>query len=98
MARLSNFLRKHDGGGGVRQDGHGSDPLVCRPAERHEIDQALRLLLAGPNGLAGEEQVLDSLSFAIPRGVDVTGLWVATRGGRLASALLPVLRPAGPML
>jgi len=97
MARLSNFLRKLDGGGlpPAREE---SDPLICRPAQRHEIDQALRLLLAGPNGMAGEEQVLDFLSFAIQRGVDVNGVWVAARGGRLEWTLLPVVSPGRTML
>jgi ribosomal protein S18 acetylase RimI-like enzyme len=97
MARLSNFLRKLDGGAN-HQERQGPDPLVCRPAQRHEIDQALRLLLAGPGGLAGEEQVLDFLQFAIHRGVDVNGLWVAVRGDRLEWTLLPVVSPGRTML
>jgi ribosomal protein S18 acetylase RimI-like enzyme len=98
MARLSNFLRRHDGSGRNGRDDGDADPLICRPAQRHEIDHSLRLLLAGPGGLAGEEQVLDFLSFAIQRGVDVNGVWVATRAGRLEWTLLPVVSPGRTML
>jgi len=94
MARLSNFLR--------RQDGAGDDPppaqRECRPVQRHEIDQALRLLLSGPGGLAGDEQVLDFLSYAMHRHVDVNGTWVATTRGRIEWALLPVVSPGKSML
>src|SRR5262245_10324512 len=101
MARLSKSSRRPGGRG---PDDDGADPfallpVICRPAQRDEIDDALRLLLAGPNGPAGDEQVLDFLSFAVHRGVDVNAMWIATRGdGRLEWSLLPVVSPGRTML
>jgi ribosomal protein S18 acetylase RimI-like enzyme len=93
MARLSNFLRQRDD-----HDDSAPRELHCRPVKREEVDESLRLLLAGPGGLAGDEQVLDFLSFAMYRGVDVNGVWVAERGGRIEWAMLPVVSPGRTML
>lgn len=93
MARLSNFLR--------RQDGPGENPPAareCRLVQRHEIDQALRLLLSGPGGLAGDEQVLDFLSYAMHRHVDVNATWIASTRGRIEWSLLPIVSPGKTML
>ena len=79
MARLSNFLRRHDDD----SDGTPDDPVraspVCRPARNDELDAALRLMLAGPGGLATQEQVLEYVAFTNQRGVDVRQMWVAVR-------------------
>lgn len=93
MARLSNFLRRHDDAGDqtpARRE--------CRLVQRHEIDSALRLLLAGPGGLAGDEQVLDFLSYAMHRKVDVNNTWIAVTRSRLEWAMLPVVSPGKTML
>lgn len=94
MARLSNFLRRQDGAGDDRPPARRE----CRLVQRHEIDQALRLLLSGPGGLARDEQVLDFLSYAMHRHVDVNGTWIATTRGQIEWALLPVVSPGKSML
>src|SRR5262245_24664260 len=93
MARLSNFLRRHDG-----SDDPSPAGRECRLVQRHEIAQALRLLLSGPGGLARDEQVLDFLSYAMHRHVDVNGTWIAVTRGRIEWALLPVVSPGKTML
>jgi ribosomal protein S18 acetylase RimI-like enzyme len=103
MARLSNFLRRHDDDGDDAA-GSGLPPPVCRPARAEEVDAALRLLLAGPGGLANEEQVLEFLAFTNQRAVDVRSVWVAIRTlagsnvNRVEWALLPVVSPGRTML
>ena len=95
MARLSNFLRRHDESSDRQQPPAQRE---CRLVERQEIDQALCLLLSGPGGLARDEQVLDFLSYAMHRNVDVNGTWIATLRGRLEWAMLPVVSPGKTML
>src|SRR4051794_40129020 len=97
MARLSNFLRRQDGSG-ENSPANSRSARECRLVQRHEIDQALRLLLSGPGGLARDEQVLDFLSYAMHRNVDVNGTWIASTRGRLEWALLPVVSPGKTML
>ncbi|MBC8108903.1 MAG: GNAT family N-acetyltransferase [Anaerolineae bacterium] len=97
MARLSNFLRRHDGPGDDSPDNSRS-ARECRLVQRHEIDQALRLLLSGPGGLARDEQVLDFLSYAMHRNVDVNATWIASTRGRIEWSLLPVVSPGKTML
>ena len=93
MARLSNLLRTGDGG--------ASDPdarIICRPAARPEIEPALRLLLADDSGLAGDEAVLDFLSFAVHRKIDTSAIWVAEQARRIVWAILPIVSPGRTML
>lgn len=97
MARLSNFLRRQDGSD-ENPSGNSRAARECRLVQRHEIDQALRLLLSGPGGLAQDEQVLDFLSYAMHRNVDVNSTWIATTRGRIEWALLPVISPGKTML
>ncbi len=95
MAELSNFLwgRQPSAAGEVP-----AVPLSCRLVQTAEQDAALRLLLAGSSGLATREQILDFMAFAHDRGVDATGIWVATRGSQIEWALLPILSPGKTML
>jgi ribosomal protein S18 acetylase RimI-like enzyme len=101
MARLSNFLRRHDDDGSADP---GLPAPVCRPARPEDLDTALRLLLAGPGGLANEEQVLEFLAFTNQRAVDVRSMWVAARtlpgstAARIEWAMLPVVSPGRTML
>jgi ribosomal protein S18 acetylase RimI-like enzyme len=92
MARLSNLLRSGDAGQPP------DAPIVCRPAQRAEIEHGLRLILAGASGPAGDEIVLDFLSLAVHRRIDVNSMWVAERGGRIVWALLPLVSPGRTML
>jgi ribosomal protein S18 acetylase RimI-like enzyme len=93
MAGLSNFL-------GYRDDQADSLPVQCRLVQRHEIEPALRVMLAGGiNSSASDEQVLDFLGFALERQIDVNELWIAANGsGRIVWSLLPVVSPGRTML
>lgn len=108
MRPLSNLPSTHDDGA----RGNGSTPharrkplhravpsrVDCRPAERGELDTALRLLLSNGSGPASDEQVLDFLAFSIRKGVNVHDLWIAVEQDRLAWVLLPILSPGRTML
>jgi ribosomal protein S18 acetylase RimI-like enzyme len=87
MSALSNLFRPRD---------------VPRPSyravQRHEIEQAMRLVVGNSKSAASDEQVLDFLSFALDRGIDVNATWVADVGGRIEWALLPVVSPGRTML
>ncbi|CAN5506633.1 hypothetical protein BH09PLA1_BH09PLA1_19990 [soil metagenome] len=97
MARLSNFLRRQNGAA-ENSPANSSAGRDCRLVQRHEIDQALRVLLSSGSGLAGDEQVLDFLSYAIHRNVDVNATWIATMRGRIEWSILPVISPGKTML
>jgi len=86
MPGLSNLFRSRD-----------AAPIFRRVA-RGEIEPALRLILGGRRGLADDEHVLDFLSFAVERGIDVNQIWVAEVGGRIDWALLPTVSPGRTML
>jgi ribosomal protein S18 acetylase RimI-like enzyme len=88
MAALSNFFRPRD----------AAAAPVYRPVQRGEIESALRLILGTSRANAGDEQVLDFLSFALSRGIDVNQTWVAEVGGRIEWALLPIVSPGRTML
>ncbi|HTL27931.1 MAG TPA: GNAT family N-acetyltransferase [Tepidisphaeraceae bacterium] len=92
MSSLSNFLRPGD----ARFD-DGSD-IDYRPVQRAEIEPALRLILSAGASPASDEQVLDFLAFALHRGIDVNGAWVAVQNNRILWALLPVVSPGRTML
>lgn len=93
MARLSNFFRPRD------QAGTEADlPAIYRPAQREELESALRLILVNDQGLAGDETVLEFLAFAVQRHIDVNRVWIALVDGRIVWALLPILSPGHTML
>jgi len=97
MPPLSNLFRAGDAGHGG--DAFGAPSIVCRPVARGEIESALRLLLASENGSASDEQVLDFLSFAVERKIDVNSIWVsATSDGQILWMLLPVVSAGRTML
>lgn len=91
MRGLSNLLGLRDGSG-------AQGPIDCRRAHSHEIEPALRLLLCGPAGLANDEQVLDFISLAKDRAIDLNELWLAHRNGTILWTLLPVISPGKTML
>src|SRR5688572_12621938 len=93
MARLSNPFRSGDGA-----PGDDATRVICRPAQRAEIEPALRLLLADANGLAGDDAVLDFLSFAIHRKIDTSATWVAEHARRIVWAILPIVSAGRTML
>lgn len=73
-------------------------PVVYRPAARNEIEAAMRLIVGTEGRVATDEQVLDFLSFAVARGIDVNDTWVAEAGGKIEFAILPVISPGRTML
>jgi ribosomal protein S18 acetylase RimI-like enzyme len=90
MPRLSNFFRS--------RDPVISTDLIYRPVERQEIESALRLILVTDEGLASDQAVLDFLSFAMQRKIDLNEIWIAQMGNRIAWALLPISSPGRTML
>jgi ribosomal protein S18 acetylase RimI-like enzyme len=92
MARLSNLIRPRDPG----RDPPA--PIECRRASRAEIEKGLRLILANASGPASDEAVLDFLSFAVHRKIDVNAMWVALQNERVVWALLPLISPGRTML
>jgi ribosomal protein S18 acetylase RimI-like enzyme len=78
-----------------------ADHVLILPVQRHQIEPALRLMLADENGLAGDEAVLDFLGFAVQRDIDVNQMWVAVEDderGRIDWAILPIVSPGRTML
>lgn len=102
---VSNLHPPRDFGDGSRRgDRHGGgencpdDSPILRPAQRSEIHGALQIILASNGRLAGEEQVVDFLRFAMYRGINLNDTWVASVGNRLLWAILPVVSPGRTML
>jgi ribosomal protein S18 acetylase RimI-like enzyme len=87
MSALSNSFPRHDAAG-----------IECRPVQRGEIEPAMRLILATESGLAGDEQVLDFLSFCLERKIDTNGTWIAIHDGRIVWSMLPSISPGKTML
>jgi len=87
MSALSNLFRPRD-----------ARPPGYRAVLRGEIEPAMRLIVGNACGPASDEQVLDFLSFALDRGMDVNAAWIAEVGGKIEWALLPVVSPGKTML
>lgn len=86
---MSNFLRRTDS---------SQVPPHCRPARADEIHPALRLVLGSGGTPADHEQVVEFISLAHQRGINLSDIWVAERNGQIASALLPIVSPGRTML
>jgi GNAT superfamily N-acetyltransferase len=99
MAALSNFFRPRDRRGGDGNPAPSVPPVPptttveYRLVQRGEIEPSLRLILGGTRGHAADEQVLDFLTFAIARKIDVNQIWLAAIDGSIEWALLPVNSP-----
>jgi mycothiol synthase len=95
---LSNLLGFKDG----REREPDPAEFDVRPAERHELERALALVLApagsSPGSVASSPAVHEFLTMAAERGVDLAALHVAVHGGRIVSAALPVFSPGRTML
>jgi GNAT superfamily N-acetyltransferase len=89
---LSNILGFRDGSWGAEK------PAQIRLATSDEIEPALRLVLSPPGGTADAKGIADFIAFARERGMTFDALHVAERGGRLVSAILPVVSPGRTML
>jgi GNAT superfamily N-acetyltransferase len=89
---LSNILAFRDGHWGPDR------PAQVRLATGDEIEPALRLILSPPGGTADAKGIQEFIAFAGERGMGFSALHVAERGGRLVSAVLPVISPGRTML
>jgi ribosomal protein S18 acetylase RimI-like enzyme len=94
---VSNLHGQRDGAHRTTTPQATSD-VTIRPAAGDEIHAALRLILSHGNRRAGDGDVVDFLSFAVQRRIDLTSLWVAVRGSRIVFAALPVTSPGRTML
>lgn len=92
MGLLSNIL-------GFR-DGHRADAsLDVRLAREDEVEPAMRVILAPPGGGAADARVVqDFIAYGRERGAAFDGLHVAVKGGKIVSALLPVISPGRTVL
>lgn len=75
-----------------------ADHLVCRLAEKADLQQAMGWVLGRPDRPANDTVVFDFLRQAYRRGIDPAGLWVATLHGQILWAILPVTSPGKTML
>ena len=73
-------------------------PSACRPAARDELGSALAVVLGTAGHPTDDGHVLDFLTFAQGRGINVSAAWVAEAGGSIAWAVLPVVSPGRTML
>lgn len=89
MSVLSNLFKRVEPPAGS---------IICRPAEKPELHQALRLILGTGGRLADELVVVDFLRFALQRKISPKDLWVAVDGQRILWAILPVVNPGRSML
>jgi mycothiol synthase len=72
--------------------------VSIRPAHDSELQSAVRLILATSGGHPDEMQVREFLRLAGAHRDDAGGIWVAEQGGRLLSAVMPVVSPGKTML
>lgn len=91
---LSNFFRPMTADGVAPPRGE----LSCRAVRRHEINDAIRLILSNDGRLAGDSQVVDFLRYAVDRGIDLNDIWLVLRDQRIVWATLPVINPGRTML
>jgi len=77
------------------RDGRGDDAAACtiRPATPDDFQAAFGLILSPPGASADQRAVQDFIGFARDRAIAFDGLHVATRGGKIVSAMLPVVSP-----
>jgi len=71
---------------------------AVRPAHDSELQSAVRLILATASGHPDEMQVREFLRLAGAHRDDAGGIWVAEQGGKLLSAVMPVVSPGKTML
>jgi mycothiol synthase len=83
---------------GVRAPLELSVGAAIRPASDSELQPAVRLIVGNSSGHADEMQVREFLRLAHAHRQDAGGIWVAEEGGRISSALMPVVSPGKTML
>ena len=72
--------------------------VQIRPARDSELQSAVRLILATTGGHPDEMQVREFMRLAAAHHEDAGGVWVAEQGGRVLSAIMPVVSPGKTML
>ena len=99
MPPLSNFGRKRDSPAVSASIRTASPvPIECRTVRAGEAENALRLLLAGTDSRASDEQLQGFLAVAKQRGLDLNTLWIAAQRNCPLWAFLPVVSPGRTML
>lgn len=93
---LSNLLGFKDGG--RADDGSSGAPFIIRPAAPEDLEPALRLILSPAGSTADARSIQDFINFGRDRGIDLGGLHVALRSGKIVSGMLPVVSPGRTML
>jgi mycothiol synthase len=83
---------------GLRPPLEAAVDVQIRPALDSELQNAVRLILATSAGHPDEMQVREFLRLAGAHRDDAGGIWVADQGGRLLSAVMPVVSPGKTML
>lgn len=83
---------------GLRPPLEAVGQVQIRPAHDSELQAAVRLILATAGGHPDEMQVREFLRLASAHREDAGGIWVAQQGGRLHSAVMPVVSPGKTML
>jgi GNAT superfamily N-acetyltransferase len=96
LGPLSNLFHKRDAGKTGLTD--STSPLQCRPARAEEVQAALRMILGSGGRAADNQQIIDFLTFARHRGIDLNELWVGERSGAILWAAVPILSPGRTML
>src|SRR4051794_19419857 len=98
MGRASNYIRESGRAPDAPGGPTGISGAAFRPAGPREVAGALQLVLGSADHLAEEAQVYDFMQFAARRGINVSGTWLADRGGTIAWAVLPIVSPGRTML
>jgi mycothiol synthase len=82
----------------IRPPAEEAGGIVVRPAADNELSGAVRLILGGASGHADEMQVKEFLRLAGAHRRDAGGVCLAEQGGKILSAVLPVVSPGKTML
>jgi len=83
---------------GLRPPLEAAVDVQIRPAHDSELQTAVRLILATASGHPDEMQVRECLRLAGAHRQDAGGIWLAEQGGRVLSAVMPVVSPGKTML
>lgn len=69
-----------------------------RRARKQEVEPAIRLILTGRDAAVEQEHVVQFMSFALQREIDLSDLWVVCMEDRLIWAVLPIYSPGKTVL
>ena len=94
MGILSTLLGSRDNRGGARPH----RPVCLRAAAPAEVETAVKLVLAGPNGQISQGHLRDFLAFINSRQSAMENLWIAEQDGKILQSLLGVNNPGRTIL